>query len=172
LAVKPDESDRSNPSPPLVSFTPSRRLDLNFAALKFPLPSAVTLRLKLKSTSLKLLRPSARSNEKALLFHRAFRPGVSKTLPCSGEVPLSGFGYPLSGFKSSFRPRIPLSGSSTLGLRPAKLCSFFTIRKKVSSSPLRSCALCENRFRPSPGAPAASSREESRVFAPRRVSSR
>jgi hypothetical protein len=32
LAVKPDRLDRSNRSPPLVPFTPSRRLDLNFAA--------------------------------------------------------------------------------------------------------------------------------------------
>jgi hypothetical protein len=41
---------------------------------------------------------------------------------------------PSQRLPSSFRPRIPLSGSNTLGLRPAKLCSFLAIQRNVSVS--------------------------------------
>lgn len=97
-AVKPDRTDRSNLSPPLVPFTPSQRLDLNIAALGFSSVSALTLSQKPMGTSLKLSGPSAYPDSEALLVHSTFWWSVSKTLPCSREVPFSGFGYPLNGF--------------------------------------------------------------------------
>jgi hypothetical protein len=97
-AVKPDTANRSTVPPPLVPFTPLRRLDLNFAAHDPLPPKALTLRRKSMNTSPKLHGPSAYPDWNALLVHRTFRSGVSKTLPCSGEVPPPGFGYPLGGF--------------------------------------------------------------------------
>lgn len=54
---------------------------------------------------------------------------VRKPLPWPSEVPLTGFGYPLSGFRTHC-PRKPLSALNTYGLIPSKLCSSPAIEKK------------------------------------------
>jgi hypothetical protein len=55
-----------------MPFTPSRRIDLNIAAHDLASLSVLTLQEKFMSTSLKLLGPSACSDEKALLVHWTF----------------------------------------------------------------------------------------------------
>lgn len=62
-----------------------------------------------------------------------------KHLPCDPEVPLSGFGYPLSGF-SFFIPWGPLSAPNAPGFRPSELFSFPMIDWKLSSQSFRSRA--------------------------------
>jgi hypothetical protein len=66
--MKPDLVNRLTRSPPLVPFTPSQRLDLNFAAYDLPFALAFTLKQKAIGTSLKLSCPSACPSEKALFF--------------------------------------------------------------------------------------------------------
>jgi hypothetical protein len=59
-----------------------------------------------------------RFQAKRPFFAPGFGPGVQEALPCSSEVPPSGFGYPLGGV-SSLHPRKHLSASHAHGFCPS-----------------------------------------------------